>query len=375
MARAQLFRRLSANSNGSSPNRRGNARVAKAHSNGATPNGVQRRSTTTAHTSQTKHRTMQPINPPQPLPQTFTGATHRTRTNGPLTTTRPLTWHPGSYHLDNCPKEMRHIDGSDYQSLMAHQGLAHADPSNYLLQSSFDSTPAPNIQLQSVIAGGLPQLAASDYITYPYSNYDQPSSFVQQDGETPYSYDSSFANLPNADLSQLPFDYATYSLQQTPDTFQIQSESSPTQYVQSLLPPKVTKQKSKELVGMGLYDGPSRRELSTLNVPRDHNGQLLAEPQGKGLKLEETWQPPSDDDHDAEEEAYSTDEAEEDLPPAPAPQESQSALVPASYGDLSNQSFLFDSDDPFTNYISFDSGVQSCQPKISDVANQNCMWL
>ncbi|KAL8770971.1 MAG: hypothetical protein Q9209_003390 [Squamulea sp. 1 TL-2023] len=372
MARAQLFRRLSANSNGSSPSRRGNARVAKAHSNGATP---QRLRTTTAHTSQTKHRTMQPTNPPQPLPQTSAGVTHRMRSNGAPTMTRPLTWHPGSYPVDNCLEEAPHRDGSDYQSLMAHQGLAYVDPSNYLHHGSFDSTPAPDIQLQSVIAGGLPQLVSSDYTTYPYSNYDRPLSFIQQDGETPYSYDSSIADLPTADLSQITTDYATYSSQQTPDTFQIQARSSAPQYVQSLLPPTVTKQRSKELVGMGLYDGPSRRELSTLNVSRDHTGQLLAEPQGKGLKLEETWQPPNDDGHDAEEEAYSTDEAEEDLPPAPVLQEAQSALLPATYGDLSNQSFFFDSDDPFTDYMSFDPGAQNCQAKMSDIPSQNFMWL
>ena len=123
---------------------------------------------------------------------------------------------------------------------------------------------------------------------------------------------------------------------------------------------------------MGLYDGPSRRELSTLNVSPD---DIYQQPHGKGLKLEETWQPANDDGRDAEEEGYSTDEAEEELPHAPTSHDDQPALLPATYGDLSNQSFFFDSDDPFTDYMSFDSGVQVCQQKVPDAANQDFMWL
>ncbi|KAL8915208.1 MAG: hypothetical protein Q9171_000327 [Xanthocarpia ochracea] len=375
MATSQLFRRLSANSNSSSPSRRGNARVAKIHSNGTAPHGVQRRKTTAAHTSQTKPRTSQPADPSQALPQTAAALAHRARNNGLSSTTRPLTWHPGSYPLNNCLEEIPHNDTPDFQSLGLHQGPAYTDPPNYLLQSSIASTPASNTRLQNVVPDVHPQLAPTDLTTYPFSYYNPHFAYMQQDTGTPGSYDSSSANLPTVDFSQIPSDYTTYSTQHTPDAFQLQFQASAPQYVQSLPTAKVTKQKSKELVGMGLYDGPSRRELSSLNVSPDHIGQLLAQPQGKGLKLEETWQPPNDEAQDAEEEGYSTDEAEEDLPAAPAPQESQAVLLPATYGDLSNQSFFFDSDDPFADYMSFDPGVQVCQPKMSDMANQNFMWL
>lgn len=375
MARSQLFRRLSANSSNSSPSRRPNARVAKAHSNGATPHGVQRRRTTTAHTSQTKPRTSQPIDPSQPLPRTAAAVAHGTRNFGLSSTTRPLTWHPGSYPLDNCLEEMPSDVAPDLQPFMAHQEFACVDMSNYLPQSSLGSKAASNTQLRNLVSDGYSQLTSVDLTTYPYSYYNPSSSYLQDDTGTPYSYDSSFANFQSVDFSQIPSDYTTYSTQHTPDTFRFQAQHSAPQYVQSQIPVKVTKQKSKELVGMGLYDGPSRRELSSLNVSPDHIDQLLTQPQGKGLKLEETWQPPNDGGHDAEEEGYSTDEAEEDLPLGPAPHEAQPALLPATYGDLSNQSFFFDSDDPFTDYMPFHPGVQVCQPKISDAANQNSMWL
>ncbi|CAL8574255.1 hypothetical protein XPA_000221 [Xanthoria parietina] len=375
MARSQLFRRLSGNSNHSSPSRKPNTRVAKAHSNGATPHGVQRRRTTTAHTSQIKPRISQPTDPPQPLRQAAAGLAHATRNPGLPSSTRPRTWHPGSYPLNNCSEEIPYSDAPDHQPFGVRQESAFVDLSRCHPQSSLDSNAASNAQLRNLVSDGYPQLAPVDPTTYPYPCYNPSSSYMQHDIGTPYSYDSAFANFQPLDFVQIPFDYMTYSTQHSLDTFQFQAQPSAPQYLQSQVPIHVTKQKSKELVGMGLYDGPSRKELSTLSVSPDHVGQLRAQPQGKGLKLEETWQPPNDDGHDEEEEGYSTDEADEDFPHGPAPHEAQPALLPANYGDLSNQSFFFDSDDPFTEYMSFDPGVQVCKPKISDTTNQNFMWL
>ena len=125
---------------------------------------------------------------------------------------------------------------------------------------------------------------------------------------------------------------------------------------------------------MGLYDGPSRKELSTPDTSVERISQLLAAPQGKGLKLEETWQPVNEDADEDEEESSSADEAEEDLPPAPAQTHAQPGVFPA-YGDLSNQSFFFDSDDPYTSCMSFDQSVQVCQSKAPDPSLQNFMWF
>ncbi|KAL8659060.1 MAG: hypothetical protein Q9226_000641 [Calogaya cf. arnoldii] len=369
MARSQLFRRLSANSNTSSPSRRPHARIVKAHSNGATPHGVQRRRTTTAHTSHFTPRTSQPTDPSQPLPRTAAAFPHGTRDVQLPSATRPLTWHPGSYPIDNCPAETAHSEAPDLHSFVVHQGSACADLSNYL---SLDSNAASNTQLRNLGPDSYSQQAQANVSTFTYSYYNPSSSYLQHDTGTPYSYDSSFLSVQSVDFSQISSDYTIHSTSQTPDIFQSQAQSCAPQYVQSRLPIRVTKQKSKELVGMGLYDGPSRRELSTFTVSPDH---IYQQPHGKGLKLEETWQPANDDGHDAEEEGYSTDEAEEELPHAPAPHDDRPALLPATYGDLSNQSFFFDSDDPFTDYMSFDSDVEVCQQKVSDAANQNFMWL
>lgn len=126
---------------------------------------------------------------------------------------------------------------------------------------------------------------------------------------------------------------------------------------------------------MGLYDGPSRKDLSAPATSVDRISQLLAAPQGKGLKLEETWQPPNEEvDDDEEDEGSSTDEAEEDLPPAPTQAETQPTFYP-SYGDLSNQSFLFDSDDPYVSCMSFNQGMQVFPQKASEPPFQDFMWF
>jgi hypothetical protein len=71
------------------------------------------------------------------------------------------------------------------------------------------------------------------------------------------------------------------------------------------------------LVGMGLYDTPEKhQEDPHLNNYRSTVSSLLgskfrpAEPQGKGLKLEETWEPPKSDDEEDSEDADDDDSDE-----------------------------------------------------------------
>lgn len=104
----------------------------------------------------------------------------------------------------------------------------------------------------------------------------------------------------------------------------------------------------KELVGMGLYDLPE--PSLTWDSP-------VVEATGKGLKLEETWQPPEDDDdeEEADQEAddASSDDGEEELPPPLAKQEPEQLQVPVNIkpqtpSSMEGQSFFFDEDDTVT---------------------------
>lgn len=209
------------------------------------------------------------------------------------------------------------------------------------------------------------------------SSYEHAMQLSPQDALLALTYGQYPFTFQTKESLQTPSDHTTYPTQHEAMLSTNQYACDAAQYLQPPNPPQVTKQRSKELIGMGLYDGPSRKELSTPNTSVDRISQLLAAPQGKGLKLEETWQPrPSEevDDDEDEDEGSSTDEAEEDLPHAPAQAEMQPTFYP-SYGDLSNQSFFFDSDDPYASCMSFNQGMQVFPSKVSEPSVQNFMWF
>lgn len=97
----------------------------------------------------------------------------------------------------------------------------------------------------------------------------------------------------------------------------------------------------KELVGMGLYDAPD---------PTSTWGGLV-EATGKGLKLEETWQPPEDEEDDEEDDASSEGSIGEPSPPLPSTHgQNQQLQLPVHVkaqipGSMEGQSFFFDDDE------------------------------
>ena len=141
-------------------------------------------------------------------------------------------------------------------------------------------------------------------------------------------------------------------------------------------PPQVVTKKSKELVGMGLYDDKNGSMVSTSPLsPEGHtpSSDMHRNSMGKGLKLEETWQPPGEELAE-EGEDYSSDEAEDDLLVAPSTQQPQVQDF-SNYEDLSNQSFFFESDDQYTNYMAFNQSMQYCDPKAPDPSSGNFLWF
>ena len=140
--------------------------------------------------------------------------------------------------------------------------------------------------------------------------------------------------------------------------------------------PLLQRRKSKELVGIGLYNDKEPGYMSTLNA--DSNRVSL----GRELKLEETWSPPDPPKEGDDEENYSSDEAEEveevpsynDL----APTGPKTTFYP-NFTDLSNQSFFFNEDDQFNgddqyaNYLALEQSMPTehakAQPKPMESAN------
>ncbi|PHH92723.1 hypothetical protein CDD83_5746 [Cordyceps sp. RAO-2017] len=110
----------------------------------------------------------------------------------------------------------------------------------------------------------------------------------------------------------------------TPESFPALQHAPPAVSQQEAVPYAALDEAEEEgeiLVGMGLYDAPDKfEEDPQLNNYRSTVSSLLGsslrpqEPRGKGLKLEETWEPPKSDDeeNDDDEDDDNDDAAGED---------------------------------------------------------------
>jgi hypothetical protein len=96
----------------------------------------------------------------------------------------------------------------------------------------------------------------------------------------------------------------------------------------------------KELMGLGLYDTPDADASWSSG---------LVESTGKGLKLEETWEPPTEDeDAEDEDDASSDDGSVEELPVSNSVQEQLSVVHPKTSDNMNGQSFFFEDDETYT---------------------------
>jgi hypothetical protein len=113
----------------------------------------------------------------------------------------------------------------------------------------------------------------------------------------------------------------------------------------------------EKLVALGLYDAPEPPlTWSALN-----------EGTGKGLKLEETWQPPEEEDgEDEDDDASSEASVEEPSPPLPAvhqPSQHLPVHVKAQTpGNMEGQSFFFDEDESVSKEWWFQQMKQPTMP-------------
>ncbi|KAK4690567.1 hypothetical protein P7C71_g6249, partial [Lecanoromycetidae sp. Uapishka_2] len=217
----------------------------------------------------------------------------------------------------------------------------------------------------------------------PYASYDvsqQPqyqytSQALAYDPYAPISYHMQ-------QWSQLQPYLASQPPQAPPEYLPVHNAANDPPEVEVNTRPRLARRGSKELVSIGLYDNDAS-DLSALTsaVGSDPNRDSL----GKGLKLEETWQPPNDEDEE-DEEGYSTDEGEEmdEVPPVlptSTASEIQTSFYPPTYGDLSNQSFFFNEDDQYaseshySDYYAINQDYQDAQPKVADPATSNFLWF
>ena len=399
MSRSELLRGLSNHSsNTSGSSKRGSMRITKQASVSNSPNHVQRRRTTgnqstrscPRNSQETPHRTRE-----QSLRNYYSSKQN-------MDFSRPMSWHPDSDPLQTQGQQMPTSEPALGTTIANLENLA------------VTGTPASSVQqtIQDAFAMGYGYPMSADTMMYETS-LAQPRGYGMFDSNSNSEHDphpiySVSDQAQDPYISQAPT-YNVYSTtgyqpahQWPQNTFRYDSNSENPQLLQHNPPgnvftksarkvkatsvPQLARRKSKELVGMGLYDDRGSDFISSLNSAVGENANR--DSVGKGLKLEETWQPPIEDEQDEDEdEGYSTDEAEEaeEIPPpaimTSSPAEPQTALYPKTYGDMSNQSFFFNDDEEYANgdpgnYFAYCQALPTAQPKAQlNPGMENYLWF
>ena len=409
MARAQLARQISS----SSSFRERASRVLKPNSVGNSPQNLQRRRTVTAQMTARRRSDMYNQNIPTPRSGVEIQPGHQSWS---LSNVRPVSWHPTSMGSSRTSVRGTCARTSSYEpqarnSFVGYQTVAMNGLPTPMTQPdlnadfpvdplfSLDGSCIP-YQQQIVQQSQPPMTIPQGYSPAGLSLDTSYQSYIPSDSSYHLQYPAvpSSADYPSCS----PMNYAaqtwaeslsafpTYTAPPTPDFLPIQNPSDMWQGATTAVQPRLNKPRSKELVGMGLYDHPDRNSFSLDSVTESHVDSFVAHPHhesvGKGLKLEETWQPPAEEEED--EEAESSDEEEqqvEDTSPVVAGkqvwqvdimEDKMHEAEQPSYGDMSNQSFFFDGDDTYFDGSAYAQSevTQSNLRGVHGVALKDYMW-
>ncbi|KFY30493.1 hypothetical protein V494_08144 [Pseudogymnoascus sp. VKM F-4513 (FW-928)] len=263
--------------------------------------------------------------------------------------TRPLSWHPSAYSTYDVPYQpVFNPSIPDYSmSYSNNQELPHTPA----LQSSY----------------GSPSAAFSPE-SQPWTNYDQEyplydtSSLMQQSLNAPMDDYNMYAHyqLQLAEQTEQTsyndcmnpsiyshFDWNNFAANgfedgtapPTPENFLPIQHPEPPCAIEATIPYHSLDDQEDEgeiLVGMGLYDTPEKSSHPDVQLEQYRTAMIsqylgsthraAAESTGKGLKLEETWNPPaSEDGEDDEQDAEGAEDDEE-------PQSTQHGQAPVVNG-------------------------------------------
>ncbi|KAF2848124.1 hypothetical protein T440DRAFT_401879 [Plenodomus tracheiphilus IPT5] len=324
MLNSQIPRRAS-RSSGTQPVHR-SSRVEKPRSHQNSPRTMERRKTTTENklyaTLDDHFRMMFGVSPEEPMEE-------RPQPS------RPVSWHPSS-------NQFQASRSTNYLEPMPQHGWSQQySPSsrNSNHGSDFYSLSTRN----SMYEPGLhAPLQSTSYDMHRGSDDSEVNWQASQQQNVGYAH--SAVNTPVAE--PLP-----WYLQQWAQQNQAQAMMNPHTRSTDFLPIQhpigqdedMEEDDGEKLVALGLYDTPE--PSLTWGSP--------TEATGKGLKLEETWQPPTNDEDDEDEEdaddASSEASVEEPSPPLP-PTNPRSQQIPVHVkshtpGSMEGQSFFFDEDE------------------------------
>ncbi|KAI1111126.1 hypothetical protein F5Y14DRAFT_332028 [Nemania sp. NC0429] len=252
---------------------------------------------------------------------------------------RPVSWHPSSHFLD---AQQMHapISQLDLNQLAMAMQTPYYPRECYTGYQNLPPTPAAYSGHASPISGYSPTLVPYGpatqtttmpaYVSDPYMPAPQMVSNVFNPGGSP----DVMRPFP-AYTNPTSFDWHTYSPQEFPACL---TPPTPNEcqgvHLQQSVPPEesipyqpLEESTSEEdggeiLVGMGLYDQPSKADTDPeLDYYHTTTSRLLDTTyrSGKGWKLEEAWEPPASDDEDTEEDADGEDQEDEAGTTEPTP--------------------------------------------------------
>ncbi|KAM4056103.1 hypothetical protein HRG_003025 [Hirsutella rhossiliensis] len=246
-------------------------------------------------------------------------------------TARPLSWHPTSYmhqaqslrqhHTSYpLPASNTYIDARDQHS--THQPHFSPAMASYSNDTSPCSTFSPLPLFPGYDDSTNVQADAWDFSQratpfYPSSmdGRSMPDQFHALGG----AMDQRMAVGGAADWEAFIMQRYDNTSPPTPETFPQMQHSQPAVSEGNLAYEALDKaeEEGEILVGMGLYDAPDKLEEDPqLNNYRSTVSSLLGssfrphEPRGKGLKLEETWEPPKSDDGEEDDDDDDTEETQ-----------------------------------------------------------------
>ncbi|TVY88903.1 hypothetical protein LAWI1_G005491 [Lachnellula willkommii] len=236
----------------------------------------------------------------------------------PSTSNRPVSWHPSSYQTQQHYQPTYPTPTFDYNNQAQFMNIP--PPAVYSTYTSPSSTFSPlsvpytgyepqqyNFQQTSAPSQSTPSYAFShpDMMGQHMQNYNAaPSQEMDQTMYSHFDWSNFAANgFEGSTAPPTPDDLLPIQIPQPNFTAE---ESIPYQPLSDM------EDTSEDLIGLGLYDTPE----SAKSPPQDpqlenYRSAMMSqlgsayrrpEPSGKGLKLEETWEPPSEDDKDEDDE-------------------------------------------------------------------------
>lgn len=272
------------------------------------------------------YRRMAPVADQQIVPSMSSGYGSNDRLlQIPTRSNRPVSWHPSSQQ--QIPQQYQtYFQAPTYD--FNNQQFNYLPPTPAVYSgytspiSNFSPMPAPYTGYEQQ-----PQQQQQYFPDYQQQQYLANQTYMM-DPQSQYS-PSSLADLNPTTYSQYEWNsFAANSFEgstapPTPDNFLPIQHPEPTFPSEESIPFESLDddESGEDLVGLGLYDTPEAAKSPEADPQLDNYrmmNQLLGshyrrpEPVGKGLKLEEGWTPPSDDEKDDEEaDGEGEDEEEE----------------------------------------------------------------